>query len=127
MKAMDEAHRQAAAEHQEPAATSDPPTIPYTELKDLPASSPISQEWRTFRRELPRLLGAGLEGKFALVKGEQVVGIFATLDEGAQAGRRQYRMQPFLVQPIREHEPLLRTRGPSLPCPSFDIQSARRS
>jgi len=123
---MDQAHRQAVEQYPEQPATSpEPSSIHFTELRELPADSPIREEWKTYRRELPRLLKEGLEGKFALVKGGAIVGIFATLDEGIQAGRQKYLMQPFLLQPIREREPLLRTRGQTLPCHSSIIRLPR--
>jgi hypothetical protein len=110
-------HRQALEQYPEQAVPPyEPPTIHFTELKDFPADSPIREEWQTYRRELPRLLKEGLEGKFALIKREAIIGIFATLDEGVRAGRQKFLMQPFLVQPIREREPLLRLRGYTLPC-----------
>jgi hypothetical protein len=112
---MEEAHRQAIEQCREtPAASPEPPTILYTELQDLPADSPIREEWETYRRELPRLLKEGLEGQLALVQGREVVGIFATLEEGLRAGRQKFLSEPFLLQPIRKREPLLRTRGQTL-------------
>lgn len=42
--------------------------------------------------------------------------IHYTFAEGVTAGREKYLLQAFLVQPIREWEPLLRMRGYSLPC-----------
>src|SRR5437764_13657776 len=83
----------------------------YTEVGDLPADSPIYREFLTYRRELPRLLAEGHEGKFALIKGEEIIGLFASLDEGRRPGREQFSFQPFMVQPIREWEPLLRLGG----------------
>lgn len=125
---MDEAHRKAVQQYRtEPAESAEPPTIHYTELQDLPEDSAIYEEWKTYRGELPRLLKEGLEGQFALIKGGQIMGIFPTLDEGLQAGRLKYLMQPFLVQPIREREPLLRIRGHSLPCRCSIIRSPRLS
>jgi len=128
---IEQAHRQAAEQNLErqepPTPSSEHASIHYTELQELPADSPVREEWKTYRRELPRLLKERQEGKFALVKGGEVVGIFATLDEGVQAGRQKYLMQPFLVQPIREREPLLRTRGHSSPCHSSGIPSPKMS
>jgi hypothetical protein len=87
------------------------PTIHYTELSDLPPGSPLEVEWNTFRRELPRLLAEGHEGKFAVVKGDALVGIYDTWDAAREAGLKQYLLQPHMVQPIRAREPLLRIRG----------------
>jgi hypothetical protein len=125
---METARQQAVAQDcREPVQSPEPPTIHYTELQDLPSDSPIREEWKTYRHELPRLLAEGLEGKFALVKSGAIIGIFATLDEGVEAGRQMYSLQPFLVQPIREREPLLRTRGHSLPCHNSIIRLSRAS
>jgi hypothetical protein len=68
---------------------------------------------RTFRRELPRLLSEGHEGEWALIKGDDVVGLFKTLDEGYRAGRARYPFQPFILQPVREWQPVLRMSGPN--------------
>jgi hypothetical protein len=75
----------------------------------VPAGSPVYQEVRTFCRELPRMLAEGQEGKWALIKGNEIVGLFATLDDGYRVGRDRYLFAPFLVQPVREWQPLLRS------------------
>lgn len=85
--------------------------IHYTELGDCAEGSPIRQEWNTFLRELPRLLAEGGEGRFALIKGDEVIGIFDTSAEGEAEGRSRYLMKQFIVQPIREWEPLLKIRN----------------
>lgn len=86
------------------------PTVHYTELPEWPADSPTYRECRTFRRELPRLLADGHEGKWALIKGDDVIALCATLDEGHRMGRQRFLMQPFIVQPVREWQPVLPTR-----------------
>jgi hypothetical protein len=83
------------------------PTIHYAQMAEPPTSSPIYRESQTFRRELPRLLAEGHEGKWALIKGDEIIRLCETLDEGYRAGRDLYLFQPFLVQPVRERQPLL--------------------
>lgn len=61
---------------------------------------PLAQELRTFLRELPRLLAEGNEGRFALVKGSDIVSVWDTSDDAYQAGCERYGMGPFLAQPI---------------------------
>ena len=85
--------------------------IHYTELTDARPDDVYFDEWNTFRRELPCLLAEGHEGKFALLKGKEVIGVFDTWEAGRRAGLEKYLMQCFLVQPIRTWEPLLRIRG----------------
>jgi len=84
--------------------------IHYTELPDAKPDDVYFDEWNTFRRELPRLLAEGHEGKFALLKGPEVIGIYDTWEAGRLAGLQKYLLQGFLVQPIRTWEPLLRVR-----------------
>jgi hypothetical protein len=92
-------------------------TIHYTELPDWLPDSPGAQEWDTFRRELPRLLAEGHEGKFALIKGDTIAGIYPTSDEGVRAGYAKFGLNDiFLVQPIRTWEPLLRLPWECWPC-----------
>jgi hypothetical protein len=85
------------------------PTIHYTKMAEPQPDSPIFREVQTFRRELPRLLAEGHEGKWALVKGEEIIALFETLDEGHRAGREKYLFQPFIIQPVCEWQPLIRT------------------
>jgi hypothetical protein len=94
------------------------PTIHYTEMAEASANSPIYRESQTFRRELPRLLAEGHEDKWALIKGDEVIGLFATFDEGARVGYEKYLQDPFLVQPVREWQLLLRLSRYCWPCHS---------
>lgn len=65
----------------------------------------LEQELGTFRRELPRLLADPTNrGKYALVRGEQVAGVFPTFDDGLAAGYDRFGFDPFMVKEIVEHE-----------------------
>jgi hypothetical protein len=85
-------------------------TIPWTELPPAQPDSPLAAEWETYRREVGRLLAEGQEGKFALIKGNQIIGIYETWDEARRAGLEKYLMQPHTVRPILSGEPVI--RGP---------------
>jgi hypothetical protein len=87
------------------------PTIHYTEMPEPATNSPNYRECQTFRRELPRLLAEGNEGKWALIKGDEIAGLFDTLDAAHRAGHERFLLQRFIVQPVREWQPLLRGRG----------------
>jgi hypothetical protein len=66
---------------------------------------PLIQEIITYRRELPRLLAEGHEGRVALIKGDQVLSIWDTLDDAYQAARQRFALgQAFLTQPIDERD-----------------------
>jgi hypothetical protein len=89
----------------------------YTNLPDAEPGNALRAEWNTYRREVGRLLHEGHERKFALIKGDTVAGVYDNEDEATAAADREFGFQrPFMVQPIREWEPLLRLRGYSLPC-----------
>jgi len=83
-------------------------TVPYTEMGDLPPDSPIYREFQTYRRELPQWLAEGREGKFVLIKGEEVIGLFEKEADALAVGRERYLLGPFLVQQIRSREPVIR-------------------
>src|SRR5438132_5567437 len=95
-----------------------PGTIPHTALPPSPSGSLLATEWNTYRREVTRLLAEGQEGKFILLKGEEILGVYDTWDAARHAGLERYLLEPFLVQQIRAEEPVVRVRGYSLPCPS---------
>jgi hypothetical protein len=65
-----------------------------------PGLEAIKAEILTYRRELPRLLAEGHEGKIALIKGNQVISIWDTFSDGYQAGRERFGMDVFIAQPI---------------------------
>jgi hypothetical protein len=73
------------------------------EVPDIPEGEPFAEEWRAFKREVFRLVNDGMIGKFAVLKGEQLVGIWDTLSDAELAGRRQFGDAPFLVQEIQLH------------------------
>jgi len=86
------------------------PTIHYTKMPEPPADSSTYRDVMAFRRELPRLLAEGNEGKWALIKDAEIVGVYDTLDEGHWDGRKRFLLEPFILQPVREWQPVLRIR-----------------
>jgi hypothetical protein len=85
-----------------------PNTIHYTQL---PPSRPdaFCIEYETFRREIGRLLAEGHEGKWVLLKGEQIIGLFETREEARDEGYRRFLLSGFLIQPILTYHPLVRS------------------
>jgi hypothetical protein len=81
-------------------------TIHFSKLPPAEAGSMIAREWDTYRREVGRLLADGHEGRFALIKGDQVVGLFDSREEAKAAGSARFLLEPYLIQQIRTHEPL---------------------
>src|SRR5580700_8058454 len=70
------------------------------DLPDAEPGSPIAEEWALFRREVPRLLSEGLQGKYALVKAGKPITVWDTLHDAVQAGEILYGPQPSLVQEV---------------------------
>jgi hypothetical protein len=90
-------------------------TIPYTGLAEAPPDSPIAMEWNFYRREVGRLLAEGHEGKWVLIKGEQIVGLYDNNEEAYE--RQQVLTQPVVIKQILKREPVLRI-GYIPPCRS---------
>ncbi|MFO0810440.1 MAG: hypothetical protein U0746_17585 [Gemmataceae bacterium] len=94
-----------------PPAPSEPPSIPYAELADPVPGSPIATEWNFYRRVVGRLLTAGHEGKWVLIKGEEIIGIWDRPEDADRVRLERYPMQPVLMKPILSREPVLRGGG----------------
>src|SRR5436190_17712346 len=53
-----------------------PHAIHYTQLAPAAPDSPLAAEWEVYRREVGRLIEEGQEGKWVLIKGEEIIGLF---------------------------------------------------
>jgi hypothetical protein len=87
-----------------PVPSTKQPTVHYTELPEAKPDSPLYREWNTYRRDAGRLLTEGHGGRHVLIKGEEIVGIWATHDEAMIVGYQRFLDQPFLVHQIEERE-----------------------
>jgi hypothetical protein len=85
------------------------PTVHYTEL---PPSRPgeVDVEWETYRREAGRLLAEGHEGRYVLIKGEDILGIYETRNQALDVGYARFPGQGFFVHQIQTRERVYRTR-----------------
>jgi hypothetical protein len=101
-----------------PLAPLERPTIHWTELREISPDSPIAKEWSVYRREIGRLLAEGHEGKWVLIKGEQIIDIYETFHRAYEVALERFLMQSVLIQQVRSREPILRVRGYNLPCRS---------
>jgi hypothetical protein len=86
-------------------------TIHYTELGPAATNSQLTVEWNLYRREVGRLLAEGQQGRFVLIKGEEIIGVYDTWDDARDAGLDRFWPQPFMLHQILEWEPLLKSRG----------------
>ncbi len=88
----------------------DPWTIHYTELPPGRPGEALTVEWDFYRREAGRLLAEGHEGRWVLIKGEEIIGIFDTCDAARDEAYRRFLIprQPYLMHQIQTRERVLR-------------------
>ena len=60
--------------------------------------NPLQQELETFERLKDQLLQD--EGKFAVISGKELLGVYSTYDDALQIGYERYNLTPFLVKKI---------------------------
>lgn len=65
---------------------------------------PLEIETETYKRERARLLLEGNEGKYVVIKGENVLGTYCTLGDALRAGYDRYNLEEFLCKKVQEHE-----------------------
>jgi hypothetical protein len=85
-----------------------PKPIHYTELPPSFPGSPRAGEWDVYRREVGRLLAEGHQGKHVLIKGEEILGFFASRGEAVEEGLKRFLLSGFLVHEVQEWEPVIR-------------------
>jgi hypothetical protein len=87
-----------------------PRMIHYTELPRFTDGGPLTVERDFYIREVGRLLAEGHEGRWVLIKGEEIIGIYDTQDEAMDEGRKRYFLlrQPYMVHRIQTWERPLR-------------------
>jgi hypothetical protein len=62
----------------------------------------LEQELATYQRALATLLND--EGKFVLIKGDNVVEKFETYEDALKVGYEKFKLEPFLVKQISRTE-----------------------
>jgi hypothetical protein len=75
---------------------------------------PLENERETYERNRPALL-AQHRGSYALIKGEEIVGVFPDAESALREGVGRFGMEPFLVKQILDQEPLATAPAFSLP------------
>ena len=85
----------------------EPPTIHFSELPEAKPDSPLYHEWNFYRRIIGRLLAEGHEGKWLLIKREELIGIWDTQADADAVRLDRFLMQPVLMKRILTREPLL--------------------
>jgi hypothetical protein len=79
----------------------------------------FERELAAYNEHLPELLSG--EGKYVVIDGEDVAGVYGTLDEALGAGHEKYGPVPFLIKKIQRGEPILHFSR-DLPSPGANRQ-----
>jgi hypothetical protein len=87
------------------------PTIHWSELPEDTSGGPLSTEWNFYRREVGRLLAEGHEGRWVLIKGEEIIGMWERREEATAVADERYLLKPVLIRQVLTREPIL--RGPT--------------
>jgi hypothetical protein len=87
------------------------PTIPYTELEADTSDGPLACEWNFYLREVGRLLADRQEGKWVLIKGEEIIGSWTTEPEADRVRLERFLMEHVLLKQVLMREPVLRGGG----------------
>jgi hypothetical protein len=85
-----------------------PPTIHFSELPEAAPGSRGAADWNLYRREVGRLLAEGHEGRWVLIAGEEVVGLWDTEEEANRLRVERYLNRPVLMKQILTREPVVR-------------------
>ena len=62
----------------------------------------LEKEMETYNAKLPELKEN--EGKFVLIKGDEVAGIYTSYEDAMKDGYKQFKLTPFLVKQIQSIE-----------------------
>jgi hypothetical protein len=65
---------------------------------------PLEKELETFEKLRPDLLSQ--DGQFAVISGEQLLGVYSTYEDALKIGYEKCGLQPFLVKKIQAVEPI---------------------
>src|SRR5436190_3972401 len=76
------------------------PTLHYTELPENTSGGPLSTEWNYYRQIIGRLLAEGHEGKWVLIQGNELIGIWETEAECDRERLKRFLMQPVFMKQV---------------------------
>lgn len=65
----------------------------------------LEQELKTYQKEKEKLLQES-KGKFVLIKGGEIIGVYASQEDALAEGYKKFGNEEFLVKEITEVEPV---------------------
>ena len=88
-----------------------------TTTANLPAKSPmpLEKELSVYDANLIDLVLAN-EGKYVVIFGSEIGGVFESYEEALKAGYDKYELEPFLVKQINRNEPIYYFSRDLSPC-----------
>ena len=94
-----------------------------SQRSQIMSAESLAKELATYEREKDQLVLAN-EGKFVLIHGDAVAGIWDTYKDALAAGYSQFGLKPFLVKQIQGIERVLFfTRDLSIPNANIDTSA----
>jgi hypothetical protein len=81
------------------------------------STEPLARELVTYERHKEELVGAH-EGRFVLIHGDEIAGVWDTYQDALEAGYRQFNLEPFFVKQIRGIEQVQFFTRDIVACPS---------
>jgi hypothetical protein len=84
---------------------------------DMTQKPPLQKEMETYTSKLPELVSN--IGKFALIKGDSMEGIYDTYGDALKIGYDRFKLEPFMVKQIMPAEQIqFFTRDIDRECPA---------
>ena len=77
----------------------------------------LTRELATYERHKDELVGSH-EGRFVLIRGDEIAGVWDTYKDALEAGYKQFELEPFLVKQIRGIEQIQFFTRDMITCPS---------
>lgn len=74
-----------------------------TSLATHMTAEPLKTEIETYNAKLPDLVGSSL-GKFVLIKGTAVEGVYDTYADALKIGYERFKLEPFMVKQVAPAE-----------------------
>lgn len=78
----------------------------------------LQVELKTYRENLERLLAEQQEGKYVVIHGTEIAGVWDTYDDALGAAYAKYGLERFLVKKVEANESVQFLNRDITPCPS---------
>ena len=75
-------------------------------------TGPLAEELKTFSVHKAELLETA-KGKYALIKGHEIAGLYDQQDEAFAEAYRRFRLSGFMIKQVQEHDEVVTIGGSS--------------